>query len=529
MGVHVTDVDPDRLDPRRWKALALLCTAGFMVILDSQIVLLALPSIQIDLGLAVGGAQWVLSAYLLSFGGLLLLGGRAGDLLGRRRVFMAGTALFLVTSLACGLAWAGGILIAARVLQGASAAIMTPTALSILTTTFPEGSERNKALAIWSAMGGFGATAALLIGGSLTTLLGWEWIFFLNVPVAIGLLGLSPVLLRESLGGHAHGRVYDPGGAVTITAALAIGLYAIVTAPQVGWTSVQGIGLFAAAVILLGFFAVIENRSVSPLVPPGIFRSRTFSGGNLLTLLAGMTAFGMSWAVSQYAQQVLGYSPLTFGIGAAVMPVMAAVGAYVGQAVVTRTGPRPVGVAGMVLMGVGCLLLSQVSAGGSYLGDLFLGLVLFGLGLGAGPTAGAIAVFTGVGEEESGLASGVNTAAFQIGGALGVAICSTAAVPHTADVLRASAGRAEALVALTEGFRFGFMAAAGFAVLGLLVAATLPPTRWPPGPRQPAPPHGSRRVPAPAPRPPSAADAAARPDAERSPGTSPPASLGFPP
>jgi MFS family permease len=459
-------------DPRRWKALALLCVAGFMVILDSQIVILALPSIQADLGLSAGGAQWVLSAYLLSFGGLLLLGGRAGDLLGRRRVFMAGTALFGLSSLGCGLAWSGAVLIGARVLQGASAAVMTPTALAILTTTFREGAERNKALAAWAAMGGFGATTALLIGGSLTTGLGWEWIYFLNVPVAVGLLGFSPVWLRESLS-RARVRAYDAAGAVTVTAALALGLYAVVAAPQAGWASGRTLGLVAGAAALAVLFTVIEARSIAPLVPPRTFASRMFTGGNLLVLLSGMSAFSMSVAVSQYAQQVLGYSPLEFGLGTAIMPVMAAVGSYAGQAVITRIGVRPVAVAGTALFGAGGLLLAQISIDGSYLGDLFFGLLLFGLGLGAAPVAGTVAAFTGVVEERSGLASGVNTAAFQLGGAIGVGVTATVAVSRTAQVLAASAGQAQPLVALTEGLQSGLMVAAGFTVVGLLVSAVL--------------------------------------------------------
>jgi MFS family permease len=318
---------------------------------------------------------------------------------------------------------------------------MAPTALAILTTTFPAGAERNKALATWSAMGGFGAAAALLIGGSLTTTLGWEWIFYLNLPVAVGMLGLSPVLLRESLA-RARARAYDPAGAVTAIAALAVGLYAVVTGPEAGWASVHTLGLLAVSAALVAVFIGIESRSVAPLMPLGTVSSRTFTGGNLLTLLTGMTALGISLMVSQYAQQVLGYSPLTFGIGTAVIPVMAAVGSYAGQSVVTRIGHRPVGVAGMVLLGAAGLLLAQVSAGGGYLGDLVLGLLLFGLGLGGSAVAALTAVFTGVAGEQPGLGSGVNTAAFQVGGALGVAITTTVATSAPPRCWRAPPGRA---------------------------------------------------------------------------------------
>ena len=280
-------------DPLRWKALALLCVAFFMVILDAQIVILGLPSIEAELGFSADGAQWVISAYLLSFGGLLLLGGRSADLLGRRRMFMVGTALFLVSSLACGLAWSGGLLIAARLVQGVSAAIMAPTALSILMTTFEEGAERNKALGIWSAIGGVGATAALLIGGPLTDGLGWEWIFFINIPVAVGLLALSPRLLRESRG-EASQRIYDVAGAATITAALVLLVYAVVEAPEAGWGDGRTIGLLVASGVLVALFALVETRSASPLVPLGIFRSRSLVGGNLVLAALGMVAWGMS-------------------------------------------------------------------------------------------------------------------------------------------------------------------------------------------------------------------------------------------
>ncbi len=452
------------LDPRRWYALGLLCAVNFMVILDSQIVILALPAIEDELGFAAGGSQWVLSAYLLSFGGLLLLGGRMADLLGRRRVFMAGAALFLAASLVCGLAWSGGVLIAARVIHGISAAIMAPSALSILMTTFEEGSERNKALAVWGGSGGVGATAALLIGGTLTGALGWEWIFFLNVPVAVAMLALAPILLGESRE-SSRKRAYDPAGAATITGALVLLVYAVVEAPEAGWASTQTLGLLAASAALLALFTFIEARSKAPLVPLGIFRSRTLVGGNFVVVLIGMSAFGMGFTLSQYAQQVLGYSPLQFGLGTAAMTAMTLVGSYAGQAIVTRIGFRPVAAGSAALLGVGCLLLSRAPVDGTYFGDIFFGLLIFGLGLGAGPVAASIAALTDVAERESGLASGINTAAFQIGGALGVAVVSSVAVSYTVG-----SGR---LDALTEGFQSAFGAAAMFAILGLLAALVL--------------------------------------------------------
>jgi EmrB/QacA subfamily drug resistance transporter len=451
-------------DPRRWRALALLCAAFFMVILDSAIVVVALPSIEDDLGFSPSDLQWVLSAYLLSFGGLLLLGGRAADLLGRRRMFMLGTGLFGLASLACGLAWSVWALIAARVVQGVAAAIMTPTALSIVMTTFEEGAERNKALGVWSTIGGVGATAAWLVGGPLTDGLGWEWIFFINVPVAVAVVALSPVLLRESRD-RERTRAFDLAGATTITAALVLLVYAVVEAPEAGWADGQTLGLLGLSAALIALFGVIESRSAAPLAPLRIFRSRALVGGNLVLVALGMVAFGMPFILTQYAQQVLGYSPVEFGLGSVVMPVAAAVGSATGQALVTRTGFRAVAVVSLVLTGAGCALLTQVSVDGTYLGDIFLGLLVFGPGLGAGYVAGSVASLAGVAEAEAGLAAGLNNTSFQIGGAVGVAILSTVAVSQ--------ADGPDRLVALTEGFQSAFAVAIAFSALGLLAALVL--------------------------------------------------------
>src|SRR3954452_18704979 len=448
-------------DPRRWKALALLCAAFFMVILDSAIVVVALPSIDADLGFSNGDLQWVLSAYLLSFGGLLLLGGRAADLLGRPRVFIVGTVLFPLASLARGLAVSVPGLIAARVVQGVAAAIMTPTALSIVTTTFPEGAERNKALGIWAAIGGGGATAAWLVGGPITDGLGWEWIFFLNVPVALGVVALSPALLRESRD-VGHGRRFDVAGAVTITAALVALVYAVVEAPDAGWASGQTLGLLAISAVLIALFAAIEARSEAPLAPLRVFRSRALVGGNLVLFALGMLAFGMPFVLTQYAQGVLHYSALEFGLASVVMPVTAALGSIFGQAIATKGGLRAITAAGMALTGLGCLLLSQVSVDGSYLGDIFFGLLVFGPGLGATYVAGTIASLAGVADADAGLASGLNNSSFQIGGAVGVAILSTVAM--------SDAHGSDPLAALTNGFQSAFATAVVFAVLGLIAA-----------------------------------------------------------
>jgi EmrB/QacA subfamily drug resistance transporter len=459
-------------DSRRWLALALLGTAFFMVILDGTIVYVALPSIDEALGFSARGLQWVMSAYLLTFGGLLLLGGRSADLLGRRRMFMVGVALFGGSSLLCGLAWADQILVAARVLQGVAAAIMAPTALSLLMTVFEEGPERNKALGIWGGIGGVGATSGLLIGGPVTEGLGWEWVFFINVPVALALLALGPALLPESRAPVAP-RVYDVAGAVTITVAVVLLVYAVSEAPDAGWFAVQTIGSIAAAVALIASFVRIEARSVAPLVPLRIFRSRTLVGGNLVLLTAGAALDGMLIIVTLYAQEVLGYSTVQFGLGVAVLTVTSVAGAVSGQALVTRLGLRPVALGGMILVASACLVLTQVSVDGSYFADVFLGLLLFGTGLGATFVAAQIAGLSGVADQESGLAAGLVDSSFNVGSALGIAVLSSVAVARTNDVLAGDDPPASTALAMTEGFQTAFLAALGIAVLGALLASVL--------------------------------------------------------
>jgi EmrB/QacA subfamily drug resistance transporter len=463
MSDHQHAHPPAQLDPRRWKALALLCTAFFMVILDSAIVLVALPSIDADLAFSAGDLQWVLSAYLLSFGGLLLLGGRAADLLGRRRMFIIGTGLFALASLGAGLAPSDAALLIARALQGVAAAIMTPTALSIVMTTFPEGGERNKALGIWGSTGAIGGTAAWLIGGPITDGLGWEWIFFINVPVAAVVAALSPLLLSESRAAVGKRR-FDAAGAVTITAALVALVYAVVEAPEAGWAGGQTLGLLALAAALTAVFVGIESRSVAPLAPLGVFRSRQLVGGNLVLLALGTTGFGVPFILTLYAQQVLGWTPIQFGLASLVMPLTAVIGTVTAQSVATKGGVRGVAVLAMALCGVGSLLLTQVSVSGSYIGDLFFALLVLGPGIGAAYVAGSIASLTGVADSEAGLASGLNNAAFQIGGAVGVAILSTIAV---------SGAQGASPAELTDGYRSAFAVAIAIAALGGLAAALL--------------------------------------------------------
>ena len=458
-------------DPRRWWALALLCGAFFMVLLDSTIVLVALPSIGAALGFSEQGLQWVLSAYALTYGGLLLLGGRLADLLERRRLFMTGVLLFTVASLMCGLAWSSAALLAARVIQGVGAAIMTPTALSIISTTFEEGPERNKALGIWGGLGGIGAAAAWLIGGPLVDGPGWEWIFFINIPLGLAALVLSPRLLRESRAGLTR-RSYDPAGALTITGALVLLVYALVEAPEAGWGDARTILLLAGSAMLLAAFALIESRHRAPLVPLRLLRSRTLVTANLVMLLGGAVAFAMPFILTLYAQRVLGYSAVEFGLGSVVLAIAVTVSAIVAQAMVLRFGFQPVAATGMALMGAAALSLTQVSVGGSYFGDIFFGLLVGGLGIGAAFVSATVGALADIGEHQSGLASGLSNTALQIGSALGVAIVATVAVSRSHDY-QATNAHPNPAVALTEGFQSAFVACAVLAAIGMALALLL--------------------------------------------------------
>ncbi len=442
-----------------------------MVILDAAIVTVALPSIQRDLHFSAESLQWVVSAYALTFAGLLLLGGRAADLLGRRRVFMVGLVVFTCASLLCGLAWSPGALIGARALQGVGAAIMTPTALSIIMTTFEEGPERNKALGIWGSLGGIGATAAWLIGGPLVSGPGWQWIFFINIPVGVAALALCPVLLHESRD-DSVARSFDPAGALTITGALTLLVYAVVEAPTKGWASAQTIGLLVVSGVLLVAFVFIELRHRAPLVPLRIFRSRTLVGANSVMLFFGAVVYGMPFILTLYTQQVLGYSPVKFGLTSIVFPIGAAIGSISGQAIVLRVGFRPVATVGMALMSVGALLLTQVSVDGTYFGDVFFGLLVFGPGVGFAFVTASIAALAGVPNHEAGLASGLSNTSFQIGAALGVAIVATVSVTRTKDFLAANV-HAGPLAGLTEGFQTAFLACGVMAAVGAVAALVL--------------------------------------------------------
>ena len=450
---------------RTWYALALLCTVQFMVVLDIAIVNVALPSIQADLGFAPEDLQWIISAYALFFGGFLLLGGRAADLLGRRRVFLVGIVVFTAASLVSGFAWSQEALIAARALQGLGAAIITPAALSILTTTFAEGSERNKALGAWGAVGAFGAVAGVLLGGILTDLLSWEWIFYLNAPVGIAAFILTPLLLEESRDTAASS--YDMLGAGLVTGGLVVLVYGITQANDYGWGSAETIGFFATAVALLGAFIVREARTREPLMPLSIFRLRTLVGANIAGLILGTVLFAMFLMLTLYMQQVLGYSPLRTGVAYLAVAGTAIFWSALAAQLVTRVGVKPVLVTGMAFLAAGLAYFTQVSVDGSYLGDLLPGFLVIAVGMGFSFVPISIAALAGVQPSEAGLASGLINTSQQIGGALGIAALSAIATSITTDGL--ATGDAPA-VAMVDGFQAAFIAGAGVAVIGVLVA-----------------------------------------------------------
>ncbi len=451
-------------DPRRWKALAILGVAYLMVVLDISIVNVALPSIQTDLGFKPEDLQWVISAYALTFGGFLLLGGRAGDLLGRRRLFMVGLALFAVFSLLAGLSASAGMLIAARALQGAAGAVLSPSVFSITMVTFHEGAERNKALGILGAIAGSGAAIGVLLGGVLTQYIGWEWIFFVNVPIGVAALILVPRLVRES---RAQGmeRHFDSLGAGTITAGLMLLVYALTQANNAGWTSAQTIGLLLASAALHVAFVGVEMRSRSPLVPLRFFRRRTPTGANVIGFGLGTMVFGMFFLLSLYMQQVLGFSALETGVGYLAVALTAIVASGLAQALVTKAGVKPVLAVGMILLAGGLLYFTQISVDGSYAADLLPGFILVGVGLGFAFVPVSIAALAGVPPIEAGLASGLINTSQQIGGALGVAILTTVSTTRTEGLL---ADGADPATAFTEGFSLAFWVGVAFAAASFL-------------------------------------------------------------
>jgi EmrB/QacA subfamily drug resistance transporter len=457
---------------KKWLALALLALAQFVVVLDASIVNVALPSIGRDLEFAQGDLSWVVNGYTLFFGGFLLLGGRMADLLGRRRLFMAGLILFAVASLAGGLATSPGMLIAARAVQGLGAALLSPAALSLVTVMFSEGAERNKALGVWGAVAGSGGAAGVLLGGILTEYAGWEWVLFVNVPIGIAAAVLAPRLLPESRNSGA--RHFDIAGAVSVTAGLSLLVYTLVDANDAGWLGGQTLILGAISLALLGAFYAIERASKAPLVPFGIFRRRTITGTNVVALLVAMALFSMFFFISLYMQQVLGYSAIKSGLSYLPLAGGIIVSAGIASSLVTKIGFKPVLVSGLVLTAIGLVWFSQVEVGGTYLGDILFPSLIAAVGLGFAFVPMTIAAVSGVAAHETGLASGLINTSQQVGGALGLAVLASIANSRTDDLMAEAGGAAAALPnALTEGFQIAFIVGAGFAVLGAILAATL--------------------------------------------------------
>lgn len=450
--------------------LALCCLAQFMVILDVAIVNVALPAIREDLGFSATGLQWVVNAYTLAFGGFLLLGGRAADLIGRREVFAGGLLLFALASLFGGIAQTDEQLVAARAVQGLGGAVVAPATLSILMTTFTEGGERNKALGLWGAMGGVGGATGALLGGILTQTLSWRWILLINVPIGIiaALVGLRVVMRGRRDVGAA--RSFDLAGALTVTAGLVVLTYGIVETEAHGWGSMRTLVTIALGLALLATFVVIEGRlATAPLVPLRIFRNRPVTAANIVVFCMGAAAFAMWYFLSLYLQQVKGMDPIEAGLAFLPMTGAIIVTSQVASRLTGRVGPGVVLSTGMALIALGMLGLSRVSADGSFAGDVLLPSVITAAGIGFSFVPVTIAATTGARGPEAGLASGLVNTFRQVGGSIGLALLATIATQRTADV----AGSVTREVALTDGFRHAFVVGAGFAVVGAVISATM--------------------------------------------------------
>jgi EmrB/QacA subfamily drug resistance transporter len=450
-----------------WLVLVIACLAQFMVVLDATVVNIALPSVQRGLHFSAANLQWVVNGYTLIFGGFLLLGGRAADLLGRKRLFIAGVVLFSAASLLNGLAQSSGMLIVGRGLQGLGGALVSPAALAIVTTTFTDGDQRTKALGVWSAIAASGAAVGLLMGGVLTDIASWRWVFFVNVPVGIVTVLLALRYVAESRLELAR-RSYDAAGAFTVTGGLVVAVYAIVKAQAYGWGSAKTIGLLAAAVVLLAAFVAIESRSAAPLMRLSIFRVRSLAVGDASLLLVASGMFGMFFFASLYVQEILGYSPLKAGL--AFLPVTAGimVGAGAAQALIKRVGVRNVAMVGVTLGAIGMLVLTQLPVHGSYASNLLVGLIPMSLGMGLAFVPVTLLGTSGVGNEDSGLASGLFNTAQQVGGSLGLAILSTLAATQTSHVI-ANHTASSVIAARVSGYHVAFLAAG----IMLIVAAGL--------------------------------------------------------
>jgi EmrB/QacA subfamily drug resistance transporter len=441
-----------------WLVLVIACLAQFMVVLDASVVNIALPSVQRGLHFSAANLQWVVNGYTLIFGGFLLLGGRAADLLGRKRLFVAGVILFSAASLLNGVAQSSGMLIVGRGLQGLGGALVSPAALSIVTTTFSDGEQRTKALGVWSAIAAGGAAVGLLVGGVLTDVANWRWVFFVNIPVGIATVALALRYVSESRAEVEH-RSYDVAGAFTVTSGLVVLVYAIVKAQAYGWGSAKTLGLGAVAVALLVAFVAIESRSQAPLMRLNIFRIRTLAVADTALLLVASAMFGMFFFASLYVQQVLGYSPLRAGLAFLPVSVGIIVGAGLSQQLIKRLGVRRVSIGGITLAMAGMLVLTQLPVHGSYVGDLLVGLLPMSIGMGLTFVPITLLGTSGVKGEDSGLASGLFNTAQQVGGSLGLAILASLAASQTGSVLH-GATSASQLSARVSGYHVAFLAAA---------------------------------------------------------------------
>ncbi len=461
--------EPVEHKPKHLRATLLLsCLAQFMVILDVSVVNVALPAIRGALRFSEQDLQWVVNAYTVTFAGFLLLGGRAADLLGRRRVFVAGLGLFAFASLAGGLAQSQTTLIVARAVQGLGGAVIAPASLSILTTTFEEGAARNRAVGIWGAMGGVGGAAGVLLGGVLTDLLGWRWILFINVPIGIAALLLAERYIAEGRNPGAT-RNFDLAGAVTATLGLSLLVFGIVRTDVTGWGAAGTIALMAGGVALLLIFVVIEGKlAKSPLMPLRIYRSRTLSAANSVMLLIGGAMFAMWFFVSLYLQQVLGFTPIQAGLAFLPMTLCIILFSTLASRGVQRFGAKALLVAGTVAQTAGLLLFTGVDPHGSYLADVLAPSLLVASGLGLAFVPVTISAVAGVARQEAGLASGLVNTSRLVGGALGLAILAAIATSRTNNDIRHGIG---IHAALTSGFQIAFLVAAGFALAGAVVAA----------------------------------------------------------
>ena len=455
---------------RRWLVLAVTVAAQFMVIVDVAVVNVALPAIKHDLRFSQESLQWVIIAYSILFGGMLLLGGRLADLLGRRRLFMAGVAVFTLGSLLSGLAWSEGALIVTRALQGLGGALLVPAALSIVVTTFREGRERNLALGVWGAASGSGGAVGVLLGGVLTSYLGWSWIFFVNLPVGVAVLAATPWLVSESRAAFAR-RHFDVFGATSITSGLMVLVYAITRTSEHGWSDRVTVGLLATAAALIAAFVGIEARSPAPLLPLRIFRLRTLSAANATALTIGATAFAQFFLITLYLQEVLRYSAIETGVAFVAITITIVVVSNLGQALTTRLGARPVLSAGLLLTAAGAALYAQMPAGGHYFWDVFPGLILSGIGLALSFVPVTIASLTGVQPSDAGVASGLINTSRQIGGSIGLAAVTTIAATATSHYAHGHGVPGVSGPALTHGFQVAFYTLVGLALVGAAIAA----------------------------------------------------------